>query len=214
MKKVYIIGTGGLAAELTQYIFDNNKIKNEIIIEGYLDIDKVNYKKYKYEAPYLGNEKIFSFPKGSIVYIAIGDNLIRNKVVESLKDKDIVYENFIHHTCIIANDIKIGIGNMLCPNTIIAPNTIIGNHNLVNFHSSIAHDCVIGDANVLSPNVQIMGYCQIGNNNFFGVSSGIIPSVSINNNNKIQAGVIVDKKIDDNSFFFTTTKTKKMIIYS
>jgi len=213
MKNIYIIGTGGFAAELTEYILDNNKQGNVLSIAGYFDIDDKNHKIYKFEAPFLGKEKEYDFPKESILYLAIGDNSIRKHIIDYFKDKDVVFENFIHHSCLIASSAKLGTGNILCPHIIIGPNTILGDYNLLNYKTAIPHDCHLGNQNVFSPNVNITGYTTIGSNNFFGISSSALPDIHIGNNNKIQAGVTVDKKITNDNIVFTMNKIKTMVLY-
>jgi len=212
--KVYIIGAGGFASELTNYIIDNNnKTNSNIIIEGYFDVTEEQYRLYSFNRPFLGSEKEFKFPKNSNVYVAIGNSEVRYKVFDFLKNQNINFPNFIHNTCLISSSAKLGIGNIFCPNVIIGPNTSIGNYNLINYQSAIPHDCIIGNMNIFSPNVQITGYCHIGDDNFFGVSSGCTPSVHIGDNNKVQAGVIINKNISNGNIVFTTEKVREMKLY-
>ena len=56
MKDIYIIGTGGFASEVTEYILDNSEYR----IKGYFDINEMDHKKYRYQAPFLTNEKNFN----------------------------------------------------------------------------------------------------------------------------------------------------------
>lgn len=216
MKEVYIIGTGGFAAELTEYIIDNNNNKQseEIQIKGYFDINDNNYQIYNYSSPFLGSEDEYSFEEESYLYIAIGDNRIRNKIIESLKDKNVKYENFIHHSCLISSTSKLGKGNILCPYTIIGPNTIIGDFNLLNYRTALPHDCILGNNNVFSPNVNFTGYTIIKDNNFFGTSCSFTPNLKIGSNNKIQAGITVNKNIVNGNIVFTMDKIKLMELYN
>ena len=215
MKKVYIIGTGGFAAELTEYINDNNKKEsNKIEIQGYFDINNKNYKIYNFEAPFLGEEEKYTFPKNATIYLAVGDNLIRKRIIDYFKNNSINFGTFIHHSCIVSSSATIHSGNILCPNIIIGPNVILEKNNLINYKTAIPHDCQIGESNVFSPNVNITGYTIIGNNNFFGISSSSIPNIKIGNNNKIQAGLTVDRNITDNNIVFTMSKIKTMVLYN
>lgn len=214
MKELYIIGAGGFAAELTEYIHQNNSIqKEQITILGYFDLDVKQYEAYSYDAPFLGNEREYKFSSEDKVLIAIGDVNIRTKAIEYFESMNIEIENFSHYTALIAATAKIGKGNIFCPYTIIGPNTIVGNFNLLNYYCAIPHDCKIGDFNVFSPNIQITGYCEVGNKNLFGVSSGMKPNISIKNNNKIQPGLIVDKNVKNNSLIFKVEKIKIMELY-
>lgn len=213
-KEIIIIGTGGFARELTEYVYQNNKFykqKNKIV--GYLDINKQNYLKYNYDAPFLGSEMEYIFQNGITVYIGIGDVAVRKKIINYLEEKNIKFDNFIHYTSIIHSKLKLGEGNIICPYVIIGPDVEIGNFNLINYNTCIPHDCKVGNNNVFSPNVQITGNCLIGNNNFFGVSSGCIPNITFGDNNKIQAGIIVDKNIESNKLVFITQSIKKVRLY-
>ena len=54
MKKLIIIGTGAHAAEIEQYIYDNNSIYNEFEIIGYVSNSFESYLKYNFRHPFLG----------------------------------------------------------------------------------------------------------------------------------------------------------------
>lgn len=214
MKKCIIVGTGGFAAEITDYIHENNKYSSEKTeIFGYLDISENNYVKYGFAAKFLGCEDSFVFTDEYEIYVAVGNDKVRSALIEKLKSKNANLPNFIHHSVRISPSAEIGRGNIFCPNVIIGPASSIGDLNIINYYTSIAHDCYVGDGNIFSPSIQVTGYCQIGNNNFFGSMSGVTPAIKIGNNNKIQAGIIVNKNIDDNSIVFTTTQIKNMVIY-
>lgn len=214
MKEVIILGTGGLAAELVSYIYANNKYYNgKTKIKGYLDINDNNYKKYNFIEPFLGNENEYNFNEKDIVYIAIGNDRIRNNLILLLENKNIIFENFIHYTALISRDSTIGRGNIIGPNVIVGPNTIIGDFNLINYNCSIAHDSFLGNRNIFSPNVNITGYCTIGNENFFSLSTGLTPNIKIGNNNKIQAGIIVNKDVENDSIVFSLNQIKTIPIY-
>jgi len=213
-KEIIICGTGGFAAELTEYIEHNNlNSKVHIKIIGYLDVDKQNYLRYGYKAPFLGSEQEYTFKQRTIVFVAIGDSKIRQKIINILTEKNVLFDNFIHHSCIVSSSSIVGKGNIICPNVIIGPNTKIGNFNILNYSCAIPHDCEMGNMNILSPNVYITGYCKIGDNNFFGVSSGCTPSLKIGSNNKIQAGIILNINVEDNNIVFSMNKIKKMKLY-
>lgn len=215
MKKVYIIGTGGFAAEVTEYIYQNNEKQfNSMDIIGYFDKDSINYKKYAFEAPFLGNEEEFNFEKDANIIVAIGNQEIHKKVIRYIEENELNLINFIHYTVITPRNLTIGNGNILCPHVIIGSNTVIGNNNIFNYNTAIPHDCMVGHENIFSPNVQITGYNSIGNSNFFGVSCGTKPNIKIGDNNKIQAGIIVDKDIYNNNIVFTTLEIKKMELYT
>jgi len=214
MKKVYIIGAGGFAAELTDYIFQNNKINSEKLeIVGYFDIDKRTYDNYSFKKPFLGDEKKYKFNDNDNVLIAIGNIQIRKKIIKFFYKQKINFLNFVHYTSHLSSDSTLGIGNIICPYVIVGPNTNIGNFNLINYSCGIPHDNTLGNNNIFSPNCQLTGFTEIGNDNLFGVSTGSKPNIIIGNNNKIQPGIIVDRNIKNNMLVFNLNKVKTMELY-
>lgn len=217
MKKIIIAGTGAASAELTSYVGHHNNMVSEndkFEIAGYLEYDYniENYwKKYKLEAPVLGDIDHYIPQQGEELLVGISDLKFRWKVIEILLNKGAKFTNFIHHSVIIPPNLNIGFGNIIYPNTIIGPNAIIGNFNLMTAYSFISHDCEIGDNNFLST-AGLAGKVKMGSHNFFGIRATVIPEVVIGNNNQIQAGMVVDKNITDDSVVFYRFKEQVIAI--
>ena len=213
MKKTVIIGTGAVAAELTSYIIDNNKLvnnesKKELL--GYIEYEhniEKYWKKYELEKPILGDIDNYTFDNDIEVIIGISDIKFRNITISKLSAKNVKIGQFIHHSVIIPENCELGKGNIIYPFCIIGPNCKIGNYNLITSYSFISHDSVLGDGNFLSTS-GLAGRVSIGNNNFLGIRSTILPSVSLGDNNMIQAGMVVDKSITSDSTVFYRYKEK------
>ena len=71
---------------------------------------------------------------------------------------------------------------------------------------------MIGNNNVLSSYSAIAGRVKIGEKNFFSLHSAVIPRLSIGNENVIQAGMIVDKDVFNNTTVFHRFKEKVFFI--
>ncbi len=207
MKKIVIIGTGAVAAELTSYIEDNNKNTNsqsQMELLGYIDYEYnvENYwKKYQLQKPVLGSIDNYNFENGIEVLIGVSDIKFRNEIISKLEMKNATFFQFIHHSVIVSDTMKIGKGNIIYPFCIVGPNTTIGDFNMITSYGCISHDCKIGNRNIFSTSI-IAGRITIGDNNFFGIRSAVIPNVTIGNQNVIQAGMVVDKSIKDDATVF------------
>jgi len=217
MKNIIIVGTGGFAAEILEYIHANQKFVDnfDYIVKGFLDINDKNHKHYGFEYPLLGDETNYIIDENDVFILGIGEielMEVRKKIVNTLKSKGATFINLIHHTVHIPKSTILGEGNIVAPFSVIGPNSKIGNYNAINYHSSIAHDSSIGNYNILSPSTTITGWVNVGSMNFFGTSTSIIPSVNVGDFNKIQSGVVVEKDIKDGSFVFSSIKVKKMIL--
>lgn len=80
MKKVILIGAGGHAAELIDYVdYINNsseKLKFEVV--GLIDDNKDNYNQYEYRHSYLGTIQAHAIDKNIDYLMAIADILKKN----------------------------------------------------------------------------------------------------------------------------------------
>ena len=212
MKKIAILGAGAHAAELEEYIYDNNQVvpnNEKIEIIGYYD-DNVesNWERYELRAPLLGGIKKFQ-PKDNIfLLLGLAKIGFRKELVDYYLDKGAMFTNFIHHSSFVFRTSKIGVGNVICRNCVIGPKTEIGNFNTFNSNISIGHDSIIGENNVLCPNVGFSGSTSVGNNNFFSLNSTTIPKIKIGNNNIIAPNMTIEKDINDNLTIFHRFKEK------
>ena len=80
-------------------------------------------------------------------------------------------------------------------------------YNTITSYSFISHDTIIGNGNFCST-VGIAGRVSIGNDNFFGIRSTILPDIVIGDRNVIQAGMIVDKSVENSSTVFYKYKER------
>lgn len=217
MKTVLILGTGAVASELTSYIEDQNlKVTNnqKIYIRGYIDYEEnieKYWKLYNFKAPVICDIDSYFAREEEEVLIGISDITFRNKMIEKLQAARIKIGSFIHYSCILSSNVEIGEGNIIYPFCIIGSNVKIGNYNLLTSYSFISHDCKIGDGNFFST-AGIAGRINIGNNNFFGIGSKVIPHVIIGDRNTIQAGMIVDRNVENDSTVFYKYKERVIAI--
>lgn len=197
MKKIILIGAGGNAAEVREYIRFHNKVTSDQPIEvlGYLDIDDENYIKYQYEEPYLGtaedhviiNEAEYMFCFGNLTY--------KKALAEEFERRGAKFFTFIHPTALIASTAKIGKGVLISHNASVGPFAEIGDFNIINSRATIAHDTKLGAYNFISPQVALSGNTTLGNGNMMGVNSATIPGITIGHGNTIGAGSVVTKHV-------------------
>jgi|SRR5450755_75713 len=217
MKNVIIVGSGAVAAELTSYIEDDNihsEKKNYLNILGYLDFkENINkyWRKYKFKQPVISDIYTYHPQVDDHFIIGISDIDFRTKMIRALLEKKASIVGFAHYSTIIASSAILGIGNIIYPHCIIGPNSIIGDYNLFTSYSFISHDCIIGNSNFFSTS-GISGNVKIGNNNFLGIRSTIMPELSVGDRNIIQAGMIVDRSIENDSTIFHRFKEKILVI--
>ena len=213
MKEVIIIGSGAVAAEISSYLEDVNKMQaaEEIKIIGFLDDNPdnfaVNADKYKFVEPYLGATNSFDFSTNENYILGFANIQSRKNLLSNLIHLSLNFLTVIHPTVQIAKTAQIGPGTVIYPNCVIGPNVKIGAHNLITSYSFISHDCIVGDNNFFSTS-GLSGDVRVGNNNFFGIRATVLPGINIGSLNTIQAGMTLDKDVSDQETVFYRYKEK------
>ncbi|ELZ2501868.1 acetyltransferase [Campylobacter lari] len=197
----YIIGAGGFANELTQYILQDGGVN------GYFDINNDGYKKYNFKAPFLGSEDLYDFQNNDAVIICISNPNTRKIIYHKLQTKNVNIFGFISSLAFVSCEAKISQGAIICPFASITSNCSIGVNFQANIYSYVAHDCIIGDNVTFSPAVKCNGNVIIGNNVFIGTGAIIHQGrnnkpLVIGDNVTIAAGSVVTKNIKDNEIVF------------
>ncbi len=210
MVDVIIIGAGGHAAEVNDYIICS-KGRNgnpDINVIGFIDDDPDSYKSYNYDAPYLGSLGNHDVSLKYFYIMAIANIKYRRPIIDDFLKKGARFISLFHQSAYISKSARIGTGTILGPNVNIGPNVHVGCYNLINSRASLGHDTKMGSFNFISPNVSFSGNTCIGDENLFGINSATLPGVSLGHRNKISAGMIVDQNVNDDSVVFYRFKEK------
>ena len=200
MKKVILVGTGGHAAEVREYIYYHNRLNPNHFIKilGFLDVDDNFHQQYAYTEPYLGTAENHTIILDAEYMFCFGNMVYKEKLVKRFKEEGATFFGFIHPTALIAESSKIGQGVLISHNASVGPMAVVGDFNILNSRCTIGHDTILGEFNFISPQVSLSGNTKIGNHNMFGVNSATIPGVSLGNNNTIGAGSIITRDVEDN----------------
>lgn len=210
MIDVIIIGAGGHAAEIDEYIRYSHRMtgKKELNITGFLDDDPENYARYKHSGQLLGSIKDHAVIKGQNYIIGIASLEFRRLFVDRFKSEGAVFVTFIHSNAYISETATIEEGSIIGPNANLGPNVKVGKYTLINARCSLGHDTIVGDYNFISPNVCLSGFTKVGDENLFGINSATIPGISIGSRNKIAAGMILDQNIESDTVVFYRFKER------
>lgn len=214
MTELIIIGAGGHAAEINEYInFTQNQLDTQQIkVKGFLDDNPQSYKSYQFTSPYLGSISDHIVSKDVDYLMAIANLKYRRPIIERFLKEGASFISFIHKTAYVSPSSVIGKGSIIAPNANIGPNVKIGEFNLINSRCSLGHDTQMGNYNFISPNVCFSGFTSVGDENLFGINSVTIPNITIGNNNKIAAGMVIDQSIKDDTVVFYRFKEKVIAV--
>lgn len=192
MKDLIIIGAGGFGRELLSYATDIMEAgTSEWQVKGFIN-DKLDALDgidtgYRILGPIIGHK----VEENAVYICAIGDGKARLDICRNLQRKGAKFINLIHPTARIRERVKMGIGNVFCPNAGSSPDVTIGDFVIVNTGSGFGHDCVVGSGCTLSAGCDVTGHCILGECVFLGSKAVIVPGRKIGDYAKIAAGAVV-----------------------
>ena len=212
MKKIILIGSGGHAAELRDYIRHNNQRPERELIEviGYIDDDSSSYEHYGFQEPFLGDIQNHSIRQDCEYLMAIANIKYRRSMIERFLKNGAKFTGFIHPTCQISPSAKIHPTSILSHRVSVGPKVKIGAFNMINSRCTIGHDTILGDHNFISPMVALSGNTRIGESNMIGTHVVTIPSVEIGNHNIIGAGTVLFRDVTDNNTIVPGSKPRTL----
>jgi sugar O-acyltransferase (sialic acid O-acetyltransferase NeuD family) len=198
MKKIAIIGAGGFGREVIEIFKEQNKLKKQWEILGFIDENKELWGSVINNFKVLGGLDWITQNKNAGCVIAIGDTKTRKKIAEYLEEKNIVFYNAIHPSAIISEFVHLGHGVIICAGSIISVNATIKNHVIINLNSTIGHDAVLENFCSIMPNVSVSGENIIGEGTYLGTGAILIQKITVGRSTMIGAGAIVMNNIPDN----------------
>jgi len=121
---------------------------------------------------------LFEFNKYEVI-VAVADSKHRQRIVDQLPKKTKFFTHIHPSAQILADDVIIGEGSIICSGTILTTNIVLGKHSQLNLQTTIGHDCVIGDYFTTAPGAKISGNCDIGKRVYFGTNSSVREKIKI-----------------------------------
>lgn len=192
MKKLVIIGASGhgkvvadIAQKLDRYseifFFDDNQNAKECM--GFKVLGKSSeVEKYKDEAEFI---------------VAIGNSKVREKVMNTLLDKNAEMATLVHPSAVIGMNVEIGEGTVVMAGAVINPDVIVGKGVIINTASSVDHDNKIEDYCHISVGAHLAGTVHVGKHTWIGIGASVSNNINICEECMIGAGAVVVKDIEE-----------------
>lgn len=190
-KPIYIYGAGGLGREVLSLIrqlegWDPKAFVDDVVTEGTIINGLVVVK------------DISRIPAGSEVVVAIGDPLVKSRIVANLGNR-FGFPVLIHPRALLQEiaTISIGAGSVITANVVVTCNVTIGEHVLINLASTIGHDSRIGAFSSIMPGVNVAGQVDIGEAVLIGAGSNIRNRIVIGRKSIVGMGAVVIRDVSD-----------------
>ncbi len=197
MKNLLIVGAGGLGREVASWAVAGFKNNRGWAVAGFLDDNPNALDGKKTAFPLAGSIAGFVPSGDTNIVIAIGNPLIRRRLHEDLRTKGAQFANVIHPTAIVAEGVRLGVGVVLAPFSIVSANSCIDDGVVINYYAVIQHDAYVGGWCYISSHGNIGGGSVLGQEVLVGTHSVVPPGAHVPNHSVISAGAVF---VSDNRF--------------
>lgn len=191
MEKVIILGASGHAKSVIDIIMQNNEyeVYGLIASQEELGFWKIPVIGQDSDLQKLYNEGI------RYAFVAIGNNEVRKKLANKLKDIGYQLINIFSKYAIISPYAILETGIVVMPGAVINAEARIGEGCIINTNASIDHDTIIGEYSHIAPGCAISGSTKIGRGCFLGTGTNVIDSIVIEDEVTVGAGSVVIRNI-------------------
>lgn len=191
MMKTLILGAGGHAQVVADILRLMSRVKNRVEIVGYLDDDLRRHGRQLLGATVLGPVRILRDIPHDAVIAAVGDNRIRAAIFERLSRVGERFAVARHPHAIVASDVTVGDGSMICAGAIVNPGSVIGQNVILNTACSVDHHATIGNHVHIAPGVRLGGDVTVGDRALIGIGAVVLPRIQIGADSTVGAGAVV-----------------------
>lgn len=185
MERVVFIGSGGVAREVTSWARDS------VDIAGYVTLDAAEHARFGLPGQAFPDEITPELAGTDRAVMTIGLPMLRRKLDARLSAAGFRFVSLVHSSAIVAGNVSIGEGSIICPLVNISPDVRLGRLTYVNFCVGIGHDAVLGDYVQVNPGVQIGGFAQIDAGVLVGSGATIREGVRIGEDARVGSGSVV-----------------------
>ncbi len=191
MEKLLIVGTGGLARELTEWC------QSCFEIIGYSSNDPTEHAAFGLRGTLFPNDISPDAVGTKNVLIAIGSPLVKEKFYHQLVQSGFKFPTFIHSSATVSKSVTLSDGVVIAPNCVIGPKSHIGLCAYINFSVGIGHDAYIGDFVQVNPGVQIGGFANIGAKTLIGSGATVLKGIKVGEFATVGSGAVCFGQVTD-----------------
>lgn len=189
---IVIFGAGGHANSVT-----NVAISCGFRIAAYVDDEKKG--QVRFDAPVIGEHDFFSENHDANIFVAIGDNYSRKKIVNKIRSNldNAKFPPLIHPSSVVGIESEIGNGAVVMPLANIGPQSIISDFSIINSKVSIDHNSFVGEYSSLAPGTTTGGNVTVGIETHIGLNATIKHGITIGDHTVIGSNSYVHENMGD-----------------
>ena len=195
MTDVLVIGAGGHGLVVADILLRARDAGQQVRPVGFLDDDTALVGSTVLDLPVLGTWAQSQELGHDAVIVAIGDNGARRRVYEEATGRGERLATAVHPGAVVAPDVRLGDGVMVCAGAVVNPGTVIGENVILNTGCSVDHHNDIGAHAHIAPGVRLGGAVSVGEGALVGIGAIVIPGVSLGKGSTVGAGAVVIRDV-------------------
>lgn len=209
VRRWLIVGAGGFGREVYSWTLGQLHSNEQRIPVGFLDDNPDCFDRFP-QLKHLWVQRIadYSPQTGDRLLMAIADPNAKLSTGKLLADRGASFVSYIHPTAVLADDIRMGLGCILCPLSVVCCNAQLGDFVSMNVGSLAGHDSEIEAGCTLSPHANVAGQVKLERGVFLGCHSVILPKVHVGEFARIGAGSTVISHVRSHSTMMGVPATR------
>ena len=156
MKKLIIIGAGGMGRTLYSNALECVGHGENFVIKGFIDDNLQALDGFEKYPPILGTIKDYQ-PQPDDVFVSSIGGASRRPCMEEIIRRGGEFMELIHQTARIYTNAKLGKGNFIGAYSVVGNDAEIGDYNMIQSYTVIGHDAKIGSWNRIDTHVTCVG---------------------------------------------------------
>lgn len=194
MKKLIIIGAGGMGRTLFSNALESVGYGEVFDIKGFIDDNLSALDSFPNYPPIIGTIMDYQPQKDDVFVSSIGGES-RRSCMEEIIRRGGEFMELIHNTARIYTNAKLGKGNFIGAYSVIGNDVEIGDFNMIQSYTVIGHDAKIGNWNRIDTHVTCVGGVVIEDDVNIHTSAVISHKVRVESGAHIGALSFVIRKV-------------------
>lgn len=196
LKHLIIIGVGGFARECYNHAQGSIGYGEDWDLKGFLDGDvKLTSEEYqKLDLPVLGDVWGYELQPGDVFICAVADCDARKRITDPILEHGGKFINLIHKSARIQTHVKMGMGNIIGPDSHVNDHAEIGDFVILNT-SGLGHDTKVGSYSSLMGNAGLCGYATAGQFTYWATNAVALPHSKVDDHVYVGVNSVVFRHI-------------------
>ena len=162
MKKLIIIGAGGMGRTVYSNALESLGYGEKFVVEGFIDDNLQALDGFSGYPPILGTIRDYQ-PQSDDVFVSSIGSAVRRPCMEEIIARGGEFIELIHQTARVYQNARLGKGNFIGAFSVIGNDVVIGDYNMIQSYTVIGHDARIGSWNrIISHKVVVESGAHVG----------------------------------------------------